>query len=74
MNKEIVKKIFAKLPLGTTKENLFGELPIELIENHQCPICTTTIDFQTFRNDISRIEYTISGLCQQCQDKIFGKD
>lgn len=27
-----------------------------------------------FRNEISRKEYTISGLCQKCQDKIFGKD
>lgn len=26
----------------------------------------------TFRDDRSRKEYTISGLCQQCQDSIFG--
>ena len=26
-----------------------------------------------FTNDISRKEYTISGLCQACQDNIFGK-
>lgn len=25
-----------------------------------------------FRNDVSRKEFTISGLCQNCQDKIFG--
>lgn len=25
-----------------------------------------------FRDDISRTEYRISGLCQSCQDKIFG--
>jgi len=27
-----------------------------------------------FRNEISRREYTISGLCQKCQDEIFGAD
>lgn len=27
-----------------------------------------------FRNEISQKEYTISGLCQKCQDEIFGKD
>ena len=26
----------------------------------------------TFRDAISRKEYSISGLCQNCQDKIFG--
>jgi len=27
-----------------------------------------------FRNDISRREYRISGLCQMCQDGVFGAD
>ena len=27
-----------------------------------------------FRNEISKKEYTISGLCQQCQDSVFGED
>ncbi len=26
-----------------------------------------------FRDDISRKEYTISGLCQKCQDAFYGK-
>ena len=25
-----------------------------------------------FRDDLSRKEYTISGLCQECQDSVFG--
>jgi hypothetical protein len=25
-----------------------------------------------FRDDLSRKEYTISGLCQKCQDSVFG--
>lgn len=27
-----------------------------------------------FRNEISRREYQISGMCQECQDSVFGKD
>ena len=27
-----------------------------------------------FRDELSRKEYTISGLCQKCQDSIFGGD
>ena len=27
-----------------------------------------------FRDDLSRTEYGISGLCQTCQDKVFGTD
>ena len=32
------------------------------------------INMNNFRNEISKKEYKISGLCQECQDKIFGKD
>jgi hypothetical protein len=28
----------------------------------------------SFRNEISKREYGISGLCQKCQDAIFGAD
>jgi uncharacterized CHY-type Zn-finger protein len=27
-----------------------------------------------FRDALSRKEYTISGLCQECQDEVFGKE
>jgi hypothetical protein len=27
-----------------------------------------------FRNDLSKREYTISGLCQSCQDSVFDLD
>ena len=27
-----------------------------------------------FRDSLSMKEYTISGLCQECQDKVFGKE
>jgi hypothetical protein len=28
----------------------------------------------SFRDDLSRKEYQISGMCQRCQDDIFGAD
>ena len=36
--------------------------------------CGKPIKLSDFRNEISQREYRISGLCQQCQDEIFGKD
>jgi len=42
------------------------------IEEHCCPVCNEPIG--EFRNVISKREYEISGMCQMCQDKVFGKD
>lgn len=42
------------------------------IEEHKCPSCKQLIG--EFRNAISRREYEISGLCQKCQDGVFGAD
>lgn len=42
------------------------------IEEHRCPVCNEPIG--EFRNVISKREYEISGMCQMCQDKVFGKD
>jgi len=30
-------------------------------------------EIKSFRDDLSRYEYTISGLCQECQDTVFTK-
>jgi hypothetical protein len=42
------------------------------IEADICVACKK--DASTFRNAISTKEYSISGLCQVCQDKTFGVD
>lgn len=34
-----------------------------------CPICGREVG--DFKDDLSRKEFAISGLCQQCQDEIF---
>lgn len=61
-----------------------------LVDQKKCPMCKKIIDFgepnnftskfdpakitSPFRNDLSRKEYTISGMCQDCQDAMFGMD
>ena len=37
-----------------------------------CPTCGEGVG--TFRNAISEKEYRISGMCQECQDSVFGVD
>jgi len=40
-----------------------------------CVFCKKPIDAdKDFRNEISLREFTISGICQDCQDAFFGKD
>jgi hypothetical protein len=36
--------------------------------------CGKPVVMADFKNEISRREYRISGLCQKCQDEIFGED
>lgn len=42
-------------------------------EQGLCPFCALPADEMTFIDDLSRKEFAISGLCQHCQDKTFGK-
>jgi hypothetical protein len=36
--------------------------------------CGKPVDPELFRDDLSRREYAISGLCQTCQDEVFMSD
>ena len=58
MNKDIMKQA------GFTKE-------VERVEGGKCPFCGKPIDIRDFRTPLDTKEYTISGLCQPCQDSIF---
>lgn len=40
----------------------------------RCPTCGTDILAGSFRNPLSVKEYGISGMCQRCQDSVFGLD
>ena len=56
MNKEMVDRFFPEAN-GDIKKKI-------------CPMCKKPIG--KFRDNLSEKEYTISGMCQECQDKIFG--
>lgn len=60
MNKEILKSA------GFEKE-------VKLVGQGCCPLCKSLIDLEGFRDKASEREFKISGMCQNCQDKIFGK-
>lgn len=47
---------------------------MDRVKEEKCPHCGILIKDQVFRNPISVREYKISGLCQKCQDEIFGED
>ena len=58
MNKDIMRK-------------LGFNLEVDLVEQGRCPICKEKINKDEFRDDKSRKEFGISGLCQSCQDNTF---
>ncbi len=47
---------------------------IELIKEGNCPLCAEKIDVNSFTSELSLKEFVISGICQKCQDGIFGED
>ena len=51
-------------------ENLFGRTTA--IQGNRCTTCRGPA--KAFRDPLSRKEFSISGLCQECQDNVFRKD
>ena len=43
-------------------------------ENNQCPFCGKDMSNPQFKDEKSRAEFKISGICQECQDKHFEGD
>ena len=52
-------------------DTIFPEMK-KLKDEGKCPTCGKTIT--GFRNASSTKEYKISGMCQKCQDDVFGFD
>jgi hypothetical protein len=52
--------------------NLSGRDRIASVSGNTCAWCRGPAD--NFRDELSIREYLISGLCQNCQDKIFGTE
>ncbi len=47
------------------------EKQVERKKKGVCPFCSVEVDPESFRDDVSWREYTISGCCQECQDDFF---
>ena len=47
-----------------------GEM-VAQVEEGVCPFCLKPVNQSEFRDDLSKREHTISGLCQKCQDEFF---
>ena len=55
--------------LDKVSEVLFGRKTTESIQSDICVCCGNPAT--TFSSDLSRKEFSISGLCQTCQDEFF---
>jgi len=53
-------------------EEAYGRSRTESIRKNICLGCGEAVG--EFRDSLSKKEYAISGFCQVCQDKVFGKD
>jgi len=62
--------IWIAKPTPRPADFLFPEY-VERKRKGLCPFCGRKIDCAEFRDEISRREYRISGLCQKCQDEVF---
>jgi hypothetical protein len=58
MNEEIMKAA------GFGKE-------VEAVHSGNCPTCRKPINMNDFKDMLSRKEFRISGMCQECQDGVF---
>lgn len=61
----MVEKDLVTLFVGTNK---YGDTRSKAC----CPYCGGAIMMDDFYDDDSHVEFTISGLCQYCQDEAFG--
>lgn len=52
----------------------YGRSRSQSIRDGVCVSCESVVDSHSFTDDLSAREYTISGLCQKCQDETFGSD
>lgn len=53
-----------------TVDDAFPEF-ISRVNRDNCPFCKKSMKGQMFRDKLSFQEFTLFGLCQECQDKVF---
>lgn len=47
-------------------------LEVKTVKKCICPLCEERVDEDEFRNEVFVKEFKSSGLCQGCQDTVFG--
>ena len=52
--------------------SMTGRNRVATIASNTCMTCGGAAD--TFKDEVSKREYAISGMCQSCQNSVFGKD
>lgn len=57
MNKEIMNIVFPKA--------------MKNVDDGKCPICGEKINMRDFKDELSKKEFGISGMCQHCINEIF---
>lgn len=70
---KIYRKVIAQMNDNIMTQMGFGK-EVEDVHNGICPSCQSPVDPTSFRDELSQREFKISGLCQKCQDEIFGTE
>lgn len=68
------------MALSDPRKRPFTQLAARMLGGHnalnagRCPIpeCQGEIREEDFRDELSKKEFGISGMCQKCQDSVFG--
>lgn len=47
---------------------------VDRVEQGLCPFCAQKVDPDSFKDNLSKKEFEISGMCQTCQDEFFTVD
>jgi len=53
-------------------KNVGFEKEVENVKKGKCPFCGKKVSSADLDDDLSRREFEISGMCQECQDRMFG--
>jgi len=74
MKKIKFDKAIDKLPMSGNPKAIQEVVAMRLkAQEGLCPTCGKPV-VEPFRNALSLKEFTISGMCQACQDSVFGTD
>ncbi len=58
--------------IDTFITSLFGIDRKQSIKDKSCACCGSSVKLDSFKDDLSLKEFHISGMCQECQDSVFG--